>query len=77
MRLEKVMSDAEELIKFWSCGTTQLTMTEMLIGCQLRKSWSVLQNKKILTSLQRIFLYIFGKCQIRKCQALTNYTDSG
>ena len=61
-----------------SCGRTQLIMIEMLHGqWQLRKSWSVSLNKEILASLRRMFPYILGKCQIGKCQALTDYMDSG
>ena len=67
MRQKQVMSDAKNRLNFGvGYWTTQLTMTEMLNGSwQLRKSWSVLHNKTILTSLRRMFPYISGKHQIR------------
>ena len=36
-----------------------------------------MSHKVILTSLKRMFPYIFRKCQIEKRQALMDYMDSG
>ena len=40
-----------------------------------KKTWSVLHNKAILTSIRRMFPYILGKFQIEKRQTLIDCMD--